>query len=450
MRSNYKRLGAFIREVSDKNTNLESDYLLGVNIGKTMMPSKANTVGTDFSKYKLVRQKQFVYGPVTSRNGDRIAISMFEEEVCMVSTSYTVFEVIDPSELLPEYLMMWFRRPEFDRYARYMSHGSVREIFGWDEMCDVDLPVPSIEKQSEVVREYHTIVDRIKLNEQLNQKLEETAQAVYKHWFVDFEFPISKEYAEEIGKPELEGEPYKSSGGKMVWNNELGQEIPAGWVIKRLNEICSKIGSGATPKGGKTSYRESGISLIRSLNVYDYNFQFKNLAFISNAQAANLSNVEIQEDDILLNITGVSVARCCKVPKNILPARVNQHVSIVRLKKKCKSTLYLLCSLCSEYYKAQLLGDSHAGSTRQAITKTDIESFRVLWPDTYSRTKFEFMAGKLLAFKEALSSQTKELVELQQLILMRLSSGVMQESMVCTRSRRSSVSMTNRVSNYEG
>ncbi|MFA0349994.1 restriction endonuclease subunit S, partial [Vibrio sp. 10N.222.55.C6] len=132
---------------------------------------------------------------------------------------------VDTERLDPEYLMMWFRRSEFDRYARYMSHGTVRELFGWQEMCDVELPIPSIEKQREIVREYNVVNDRIALNEQLTQKLEDTAQAIYKQWFVDFDFPISKEYAESIGKPELEGKPYKDSGGSLCWNDLIEGEL---------------------------------------------------------------------------------------------------------------------------------------------------------------------------------------------------------------------------------
>jgi type I restriction enzyme S subunit len=189
MKSNYKKLGQFIQTVSIKNTDLKITNLLGVSITKKFIPSIANTIGTDMSKYKVVKKNQFVYGSITSRNGDKISVALLEDDEAIVSTSYTVFEVIDKEELLPEYLMMWFRRAEFDRYARYMSHGSTREAFGWYEMCDVELPVPSIDKQKEIVKEYHTITDRIKLNEQLNQKLEDTAQAIYKEWFVDFEFP---------------------------------------------------------------------------------------------------------------------------------------------------------------------------------------------------------------------------------------------------------------------
>jgi type I restriction enzyme S subunit len=177
------------------------------------------------STYKVVKKGQFTYGAITSRNGDKISIALLEDEEAIVSTSYTVFEVIKQDELLPEYLMMWFRREEFDRYARYMSHGSTREAFGWEEMCDVELPVPSIKKQREIVKEYHTITDQIKLNEQLNKKLEDTAQSIYKEWFVNFEFP------DENGKP------YKSNGGEMEYCDELDMEIPTGWELQALGNL---------------------------------------------------------------------------------------------------------------------------------------------------------------------------------------------------------------------
>lgn len=258
MRSNYKKIGPYIREVVEKNSDLAVELLLGVSVSKEFIPSIANIIGTDLSTYKIVRKNQFAYGPVTSRNSDKVSIALLNAEECIVSTSYTVFEVIDHDTLLPEYLMMWFRRPEFDRYARFKSHGSVRELFDWEEMCDVELPMPSIEKQREIVKEYHTIVDRIKLNERLNQKLEETAQAIYKQWFVDFEFPISAEYAAAIGKPELEGQPYKSSGGVMVFNEVLKQEIPKGWGAVPFTEMFRLCGGG-TPKTEVEEYWDGNI-----------------------------------------------------------------------------------------------------------------------------------------------------------------------------------------------
>ncbi len=154
-----------------------------------------------------------------------------------------------------------------------------------------------------------------------------------------------------------------------------------GWQKKRLIEITTKIGSGATPKGGNNSYKESGISLFRSLNVYDGIFKEKNLAFIDEDQANKLSNVVVKEGDVLLNITGASVARCCAAPAHLLPARVNQHVSIVRPKPDQIDTRFFVYLLISKKYKDALLETGEkAGSTRQALTKAQIQDFEILLP----------------------------------------------------------------------
>lgn len=147
MKYTIERLGPYIREVTVKNSDLAVMRLLGVSIQKEFISSRANIIGTDLSTYKVVRKGQFAYGPVTSRNGDKISIALLDNGECIVSTSYTVFEVIDESKIFPQFLMLWFARAEFDRYARFMSHGSVREIFGWEEMCEVELPLPSLEVQ---------------------------------------------------------------------------------------------------------------------------------------------------------------------------------------------------------------------------------------------------------------------------------------------------------------
>lgn len=171
MKNGYKFLGNYIEQIDIRNKDLSVDRLLGVSISKTFIPSIANTIGTDLSNYKIVKKGQFAYGPVTSRNGEKISIALLKEEECIISSSYTVFKIINIDELNPEYLMLWFSRPEFDRYARFMSHGSVREIFGWEEMCKVELPVPSIEKQGEIVKAYKTITDRIELKRKINENL---------------------------------------------------------------------------------------------------------------------------------------------------------------------------------------------------------------------------------------------------------------------------------------
>lgn len=180
MRSNYKRLGDYIRPFDVRNTQGQVTRLLGVSIEKKFISSIANTIGTDMSTYKIVKKGQFAYGPVTSRNGDKVSIALLHEEECIISSSYSVFEVIDSGILLPEYLMLWFRRAEFDRYARFHSHGSAREIFDWEEMCNVELPIPAIEEQKAIVNAYETIERRIALKRKINDNLEEQAYNIFK------------------------------------------------------------------------------------------------------------------------------------------------------------------------------------------------------------------------------------------------------------------------------
>ena len=176
MSANYKKLGDYIQPVDVRNSDLKVSHLLGLSIEKCFIESIANTIGTDFRPYKIVKKGQFAYGPVTSRNGDKITIALLKEaDVCIISSSYSVFEITDTTKLFPEYLMLWFSRPEFDRYARYKSHGSVREIFDWDEMCRVELPVPDLKEQEKIVNTYNAITKRIQLKQKINENLEKTA-----------------------------------------------------------------------------------------------------------------------------------------------------------------------------------------------------------------------------------------------------------------------------------
>lgn len=388
MRSDYKTLGKYIKSLDERNSELLDLPLMGLSVSKVFFPTIANLVGTDMKTYKIVYRNQFTYIADTSRRGDKIAIALNDKfDKMLVSQAYTPFEVKDPNQLDPEYLMMWFRRPEFDRYARFKSHGSAREIFDWEEMCNTLLPIPSISKQKEIVQEYNAIQNRIHLNQQLIQKLEETAQAIYKEWFVE---------------------------GMDVEN------LPEGWKVEKLKNMCIKIGSGSTPSGGKESYFTTGISLIRSTNVFDYNFSFEDLAFISNEQAEKLKNVEVKENDILFNITGVSVARCCMVPKNVLPARVNQHVMIIRPESKVNISYYLLLNLCSTDSKNALLGISQSGSTREAITKSEIEKFEIIVPKSDLLEHFENLMKKLFIEKDIKSLENQKLTEMKELLLSKL------------------------------
>ena len=171
MKLNYKRLGQYIQPVDIRNADDCRYDLLGVSVEKRFIDSIANTVGTDWRTYKIIKKGQFCYIPDTSRRGDKIGIALLSDrDVGLVSAVYTVFEIVS-EELLPEYLMLWFSRPEFDRYARYHSHGSVREIFDWDELCNVELPIPDIEEQQKIIDSYNTIENRISILRKINDNL---------------------------------------------------------------------------------------------------------------------------------------------------------------------------------------------------------------------------------------------------------------------------------------
>ena len=384
MKEGYRVLGEYIRQVDIRNKEGKKENLLGVSVQKQFIQSIANTVGTDFTKYKIVKKGQFTYIPDTSRRGDKIAIALLEDyEEGLVSNVYTVFEVIDTEKLLPEYLMLWFSRPEFDRYARFKSHGSVREVMDWEEMCKVELPVPDIEKQRKIVKAYKTITDRIALKQKINDNLVSTLQIIYKKMFL---------------------------------------ESQNTYITKPLADLCSKIGSGATPKGGKAAYFDKGISLIRSMNVFDYFFSYPELAHISQIQANALANVEIQQADVLFNITGVSVTRCCVVPDDVLPARVNQHVMIIRPYEGKNMSYYIMCTLCTSENKAKLLGIGQSGSTREAINKQELERFEIPVPSDEELERFGEIATKIYALIFSNTNEIRMLCDMKDTLLTKLSS----------------------------
>lgn len=184
------------------------------------------------------------------------------------------------------------------------------------------------------------------------------------------------------------------------------------WPRALLKQITLKIGSGATPRGGKNSYKDEGISLIRSLNVYDFRFDYDGLVFIDDDQAQRLSNVEVECNDILLNITGASVARCCVVPTKVLPARVNQHVAIVRVDSNLANPHFVLNVINSPWYKHHLLTLAHGGATREALTKEKIENFEIPLPFLPTQRK---IASILSAYDDLIENNTRRIQVLEEM-----------------------------------
>lgn len=172
MKSNYDALGNYIRLVDTRNTDLVTEQVLGINIDKYFMPSVANVIGTDLSKYKLITKGKFACNPMHVGRDERLPVALYtEDEPAIVSPAYFMFEIIDNSILNEDYLMMWFRRPEFDRLCWLRTDGSVRGGITWDDICRMKVPVPPLNEQIEIVQSYQAITDRIALKKQINDNL---------------------------------------------------------------------------------------------------------------------------------------------------------------------------------------------------------------------------------------------------------------------------------------
>ena len=202
MKSNYDILGNHIRLIDTRNRESITDRVLGINIDKFFMPSVANVIGTDLSKYKLITKGKFACNPMHVGRDERLPVALYDEEKpAIVSPAYFMFEVIDNSILKEDYLMMWFRRPEFDRICWLHTDGSVRGGITWDDICRLELPIPPIENQLEIVNSYKAITERIALKQKINDNLEATVQAIFKSEFIDYERANYSDYIEfEFGK----------------------------------------------------------------------------------------------------------------------------------------------------------------------------------------------------------------------------------------------------------
>jgi type I restriction enzyme S subunit len=217
----YKRLGDYIEPVDERNSKLEIKLSQGICNEKYFQDPRQ--VAENSAADKIVRRGYFAYNRATTRNGEKISIAYREGPDCTVSSAYQVFRIKDEEKLNPKYLLMWYKRSDFDRYARFRSHGSAHEFFEYEEMCDVYLPLPDIERQREIVEEYETLSRRIHLNEQMIEKLEATAQVLYRKMFVD---GIDKENLPEGWRMGTLGEIASFKYGKLAEKHAKSEEFP--------------------------------------------------------------------------------------------------------------------------------------------------------------------------------------------------------------------------------
>ena len=221
MKSNYKRLGDYIRQVDVRNRDLAVTELVGLTIDKAFIPSVANTIGTDLSNYKVITHNQFACSLMQVSRDGKMPVAIFKGDKAIMSPAYPMFEVSRTEELMPEFLMMWFSRNEFDREVTFWAVGGVRGSLTWEDFENLNIPVPPIEEQRKIVAEYQTVERRIENNRRLIATLEDTAKTIYRKMFVDDIDP----------------------------NN-----LPQGWRMGTIGEFCKETKSGGTPSRSKDEY----------------------------------------------------------------------------------------------------------------------------------------------------------------------------------------------------
>lgn len=379
MKNNDRKLGDYIQPVDVRNSDLKVSHLLGLSIDKCFIESIANTIGTDFRPYKIVKKGQFAYGPVTSRNGEKITIALLEEPECIISSSYAVFEITDTSKLLPEYLMLWFSRPEFDRYARYKSHGSVREIFDWDEMCRVELPVPPLNEQQKIVDTYNAITNRIQIKQKINENILKQGIQIVQNFVGN---------AIYSNKTDSEIEEIKSS-------------LPINQKMITIKEFCKNTKSGSTPSRTENVYWKNGnIPWLKSGEVHN-NITVETEEYITKKATEETSAKLLPENTVLMAMYGVTAG---EVGYLGIEATTNQAICGM-ICNSLEDAAYLYFSLLQNQKEISSLAN---GGAQNNLSKELIENLKLVIPENISELKLNVLVRNLIL-------NTKELQKLNQL-----------------------------------
>ena len=371
-RNAYRRLGDYIREVEVRNTDLKVTRLVGLTIDKAFIPSVANVIGTDLSKYKVIKKEQFACSLMQVSRDGKMPVAMFEGDMpAIMSPAYPLFEVIDTTKLLPQYLMMWFSRKEFDREACFYAVGGVRGSLTWEDFCDMTLPIPPIARQREIVAEYAMLVNRIRLNNRMISTLESTAQALYRKMFVD-----------NIDKDNL----------------------PDGWRMGTLGEIA-EITMGQSPDG--ESYNEEEFGEIFYQGRTDYGYRFPSVRMYT-----SMPQRMARAGDILLSVRApvgdlnITLHDCC----------IGRGLAAVRSKIKCNSFLFYML----QTKNSELNISNDDGTIFGSITKEDLFNLQVPIPQNKHIFAFNKKAKIIDNGIQIKDNENKVLTELQSLLLAKM------------------------------
>jgi type I restriction enzyme S subunit len=357
--------------------------------------------------------------------------------VCSPQTTF--WRIKDPEQLDRRYIYFYLLSRAFrEQLDSRKGETDMADYVSLTTQRTLKVTVPPLAQQKAIAAVLGALDDKIELNRRMNATLEAMARALFQSWFVDFDpvrqnqdrtqnrpAPAASRYPPPVREGQGEGRFALGAAATALFPDSFQDSvlgpIPFGWDVHKLKDLTNKIGSGATPRGGSEVYVDEGPALIRSQNVYDHEFNWAGLAHLTEKSATELKNVEVMRNDVLLNITGDSILRTCVVDPAVLPARVNQHVAIIRALEGIPSR-YLHLYLVQESMKAFLIGMS-AGATRHAITKGHLESVDVLRPSTTVLAAFEKLTTPWFEQVDANRAQSRTLATLRDTLLPKLLSG---------------------------
>lgn len=381
MKSNYKPIGNYIQRVEHRNRDLKVTRLLGLSMTKEFRETTSNIVGTDMSVYRVMSKYQFACDFMSPIRVNKLPVVLkLDDEPNLVSPAYPVFEIKDRNELDPEYLMMWFRRTEFDRYATFKCDAAIRGGYEWTELCETLIPVPSITKQRVIVKEYNAIQNRIALNQQLIQKLEETAHAIYKQWFVD-------DADDKWVKAEIK------QFGNVVTGKTPSSESPEDFG----NEMPF-----VTP-GDFKNYNKFALGAERNLSEIGY---------------SKLKNKILPIGAVIVTCIGSDMG---KISIAVSDCITNQQMNSIVVKEPYYTDFlyYYLQSIADE-----IKGIAMGGSTMPMLSKTDFEKIEIIKPEKTILLKFERVMKPKNEMSIAYSKEIQKLMELKELLLSKLATVV--------------------------
>ena len=302
----YKTIEELVTRVDERNNDGIVSELIGVSIDKCFIKSVANTNGTDLSKYKIIRKNDFAVSLMQVSRDGKIPVARLEEyEEAIMSPAYPIFRVKDNNIILPEYLEMWFKRPEFDREAAFIAVGGVRGSMPWEEFAKMKLPVPPIEKQRKIVNAYKIVTDRIALKQKINDNLANQISAIYDDYFVQ----------------------YKCSTVTSYIDSPLGK-IPSNYKVLTIGELGCDISDGnyssKYPKADE--FQTVGIPFIRGVDFIGTNISKRNLLYITPEKHNELLKGHTKENDILITTRGVGIGKIAFVPSDMIDVNINSQL----------------------------------------------------------------------------------------------------------------------------